>query len=97
MSWETTLFYWTGWFATTSILAGLGVIGSWGLWQIYNSKESAFYANAALLRAYIEYAYKYRFRDIEPSKLERFQVDGYEITVEKISEDVREKQGESDV
>lgn len=86
MSWETTLFYWTGWFSLTSILAALGIIGSWGLWHIYNIKESAFYANAALLAAYMKYAYKYRFRNVDPEDLAKVEVDGYKITVEKIED-----------
>ena len=96
MSWEITLFYWTGWFSLTAVLAGIGIIGSRLLWMIYNTKESAFYANTAMLAAYIKYAYKYRFRNVDPKNIERFQVDGYEITVEKVesnkSEECEKKQ-----
>jgi len=84
MSWEITLFYWVGWFATTSILAALGVVGSRVLWMIYNKSESAFRANAALANAYLYYAYKYRFRDVEPGDISRMTIDGYEFKVEKL-------------
>ena len=84
MSWETQVFYWAGWFASTAVLGTLGVLGTWLLWQTYNNLEKAFRANAALLAAYIKYAYKFRFKGVDPEKMQKIPINGYELTVEKI-------------
>jgi len=91
MSWEISLFYWTGWFAiTVLVLGGAATIGSWLLWINYNSRESAFRANAALFAAYLYYTYKYRFRGASIPDMRKMRIDGYEITVTKTDESDKE-------
>jgi len=86
MSFETQLFYWSGWFALTTIMLSVGlIIAIKVLWFLVNTFEDAFTHNAALLVSYLLHLYKYRYKGIEQpnDEFESSMIMGdYNVTVE---------------